>query len=405
MLEKFIHLDQTSEQFPLMDTSLYFVNPQMILNTSTCREKILLSVTPKLKDELLFGLHMHPGGVYPRFNRNHSNFKLSPSPIYSFLPNLVNFKNLSFDDVTDNRALELQDKVSSFNKVYLFWSGGIDSTVILAAILKNWNKESIQKLIIVLNKYSVEENSNMYHNYIHEKINTISTDLFFSGKANFSHDAVYVDGNVGDSVSYLCLAEFDKMYPGYYKKPWKQNWRILIEFFSKYQNQQYGLSMYKQIVESLEFNNLEIETINDFLWWLTFNWLHDKLLYNILWQYTPCFFSNPNIDTKKFLEENMFQWFNSDDYQNWTVSTIGTTLRIGDDISTNKYSFKTYIFNFDNNYDYYKYKLKEASTPKNIVKDNHIILCAIDTEYNYYYRYTHEKTWPPKNEHTEKTSR
>ncbi len=396
MRGKFVHLTQNKDQFPLLGTDLYFVNPQMILNTTLERDALLSNVDQKLRDELLFGIHMHPGGVYPRFNRNESKFQIRANPLYSFLPNLSSLEKLDFSDITDKRALELLDKSRNFERVYLFWSGGIDSTLILCAILKNWSHADLEKLHIVLNKYSIEENLFVYNTYIREKIKTVPTDKFFSGEINLDHNSVYVDGNVGDTVTYLCLDYFDNAYPGYYNKPWRSNINVLVEFFSTYMDTQYGYEMYKRVVRSLNANNLEVETIYDFLWWITFNWLHDKLLYNILWQYTPCVFSNENFNTQQFLEENMFQWFNSEDYQNWTVSTIGTDLRIRDSISTNKYSFKKYIYDFNKDYDYFLNKLKERSTPRNKVDDNHIILCAIDSDYNYYYRHTYEKVWPPK---------
>jgi len=394
MAGKFYHIEQTKNQLPLLATDFYFINPQMILNTSQHREAILESLDSSTKTSLLFGLHMNPGSVYPRFNRNNFFYKVSTIPTYSFLPNLHNKRVLDFSDITDARALELERKSNNVDNVYLFWSGGIDSTVILAAILKNWKNENLEKLVVVLNQYSIDENKNMYENYIHAKLKTESTDKFFNGELNFSDENIYVDGNVGDTVSYLMLEHFDSKYPGYYNKPWKKHINILIEHFSEYETIEHGRDTYKKIVRSLSENKFEVETIYDFLWWMTFNWLHDKLLYNILWQYTPCF--NRNTDIKKFLEENMFQWFNSNDYQDWMVSSISTSLRIGDNITTNKLAYKKYIFDFDKNLEYFKYKQKEYSTPKNKVKDSHIILCGIDTEYNYYYRYTHEKIWPPK---------
>lgn len=394
MPEKFYYLEQTKNQLPLTATDFYFVNPQMILNTSHDRQKILDSLSPELRSELLFGIHMHPGGVYPRFNRDKFFYKVTHSPLYSYLPDLQNLKRLNFDDITDKRAVELENKSLNFKHVYLFWSGGIDSTLILTAILKNWKKENLEKLVVVLNQHSIDENKNMYEKHIHGKLKTESTDRFFSGELDFSYDNVYVDGNVGDTVSYLRIDHFDSKYPGYYNKPWKKHINILIEHFSEYETVEHGQDTYKRIVRSLNENNLEVETIYDFLWWMTFNWLHDKLLYNILWQYTPCF--NRTINIKKFLEENMFQWFNSNDYQDWTVTTIGTNLRMGDDISTNKLAFKKYIFDFNKDYEYFKFKRKEPSTPRNQVLHSHNILCAIDTDYNYYYRHTQDKIWPPK---------
>lgn len=396
MQDKFIYLEQTKDQLPLLETDLFYVNHHLILNTSQCREEILSNLDTKLKFESLFGMYTNPGGTYPRFHRETSSYKLFKNPVYPYLTDLKSFKKLDFSSITDSRSLDLLKFSQSYEKIYLFWSGGIDSTVILCSILKNWSAADLEKLTIVLNDHSISENNEMYLKYIDGKIKTEQVDRFFSGDIKFSHDCIYVDGNVGDSVSYLQIDRFDNMFPGYYLKPWKSNIDVLIKYFHEFTTEQNALETYKRIVRSLNSSGLEVETIFDFLWWMTFNWLHEKMLYNILWQYTPCFFANPNMDIKKFLESNMFQWFNGNDYQDWMVGTIGTKERIGDSIFTNKYAFKKYIFDFNKDEQYFLYKKKEESTPRIKTSDNHIILCAIDTDYNYYYRYTHEKIWPPK---------
>lgn len=396
MRDKFVYLEQTTDQLPLMATDFYYINPLMILHTSQHREEILNNLDQKLKSELLFGLHFL-GPVYPRFNREDYFYKVSRSPVYHFLPNLQVKRSLSFSDITDYRSLELERLSANYKNVYLFWSGGIDSTVILSAILKNWKKDALEKLIVICNEHSIDENPVMYKNYIRDRLNVVSTDRFFSGEINFSHDNLYVDGNAADTLSAtIMFYEFDKRYPDCYNKPWKKNIDILIKFFSEYEDFNYGQYMYKKVVRSLTDNNLEVETVFDFLWWMGFNWIHDRNLYCVLWQYTPCFFADPSLNIKKFLEENMFQWFNADDYQDWRVSSIGTSELIGSNISEHKVAFKKYIFDFNKDTDYLLYKDKIASTPKNDTKSSHIILCGIDTDYNYYYRHAHEKIWPPK---------
>ena len=52
---------------------------------------------------------------------------------------LENLINLSFDDITNLRALEIESYQSSTGlPIIIFWSGGIDSTLILSAIIKNF---------------------------------------------------------------------------------------------------------------------------------------------------------------------------------------------------------------------------------------------------------------------------
>jgi hypothetical protein len=132
-----------------------------------------------------------------------------------------------------------------------------------------------------------------------------------------------------------------------------------------------------QIIKTASEAKVLLETVHDFLWWVNFNWGYDTDLIYMLWQYQDL---STNIDTKKFIEENVFFWFNSVECQNWAVSLLGTEQRDG------KYAFKKYIYDFDNDLEYFNHKKKEISTPKNskMLKNKQVL--AIDTNYNLYYR-------------------
>lgn len=369
-----------------LDKKFYYINPRTIYNTTQDKNKFLDKRSRDFIHDINFGIYTKEYSTcYSRFDLDKS---MISNPKYNFLPKSKEYF-LPFDTITDERSRHLEIYSKNYDSILVFWSGGIDSTLILSAILKNWSVEELKKIHVVLNKHSIEENQNFYNSKIENKIKIINSDDFFSGRRLINKNEIYVMGDPGDAISsYQNLERFDQMYPGFYKKSWRKNIDVLISYFTHQLFDDSGSFTYKKIVRSLNSNQIETETIFDFLWWIMFNWGYDKTLYNILWQFTPEF----NLDVKNFMEKNYFSWFNTIEYQTWSVFA-GTDLKICDDIDSIKYSLKKYILEFDKNLEYFKNKKKILSTPQNILAPNHRVLCAIDENYNYYYRYVKEIKW------------
>ena len=56
--------------------------------------------------------------------------------------------NKSFEEIVDNRSLQLLEQIKASNKkLAVMYSGGIDSTVIMCSIVKNWPKENVSCLM------------------------------------------------------------------------------------------------------------------------------------------------------------------------------------------------------------------------------------------------------------------
>ena len=128
--------------------------------------------------------------------------------------------------------------------------------------------------------------------------------------------------------------------------------------------------------------NYEVETVYDFLWFVNFAWGWDSDIYQPLWYWRV----SPETDTKRFLEENFFLWFNTKDYQDWAINTIGTDLKISGDLRMSKYAMKKFIYEFNGDNEYFMHKMHEGSVSKNKLSYMDVILCGVDDEYNFHYR-------------------
>ena len=83
------------------------------------------------------------------------------------LPKFVKMTD-SYSDVCDARAIELMEFATKRSKkIAVMYGGGIDSTIILVAFLRNFKPEFLRKnLIVLMNGDSIDENNNFYLDHI-----------------------------------------------------------------------------------------------------------------------------------------------------------------------------------------------------------------------------------------------
>jgi hypothetical protein len=363
---------------PLLDKELLYIEPAQLL-TPTNYSAIASLLDSTTLNKIRFGYYIGSTGSYPRFDIDSYFYTIRRNPILNIIPDSNPIYN-AFDIITDTRALEVCTASDAYEKVYIFWSGGIDSTVILCALLKNWDKSSLSKLIVVLNRHSIDENPVMYQYIIQKNISITDTNEFYSGNLRFTNSALYLSGNTGDPLfGYPRIYEFNDQYPGIYNKPWRKNKDMLRQWFSINAGEESGLFALECIINSLV---IDVDTVYDFLWWTNFNWGWDFDIYQQSWLFQMI---EPTVNAKKFLEENNILFFNSKAYQNWAVSTIGTNLKIGNTVSSHKLAAKQYIYEFNQDLAYFQNKIKEDSISKNTEFARCNRMVAVDTDYNLYY--------------------
>jgi hypothetical protein len=376
-----IYLPPDLKEWPLLDKELHFINPARVFtpeNFSVLSSQIDISMLNKFR----LGFLTQQSCCYPRFNLSDYLYNIKPNCKYNILPD-ANPSLIDFTELTDARVIELENTASKYEKVYLFWSGGIDSTLILCAVLKNCSKEFLSKLVIVLNHHCIAEFPEMYSDHIFGKLAEVSTDEFIAGRLGPTNNALYITGDVGDPIfGYDSIVAFDTRYPELYKKPWMKNKDKLTSYFSlSTQHPGIGKFVMEYVEESLNQANIEVDTVYDLLWWTNFNWGYDIDLYMNWWvNELP-----ETLNARQFHEENLFLFYNCRAFQNWAVASIGTNLKVGETATTHKKSAKQYILEYTGNTDYFINKMKEDSAPKNIQIFDKRRLVAVDTDYNFYY--------------------
>ena len=321
-------------------------------------------------------------GAYARFDRTNYPVKILSNQVLDIVPDFSIRRKLDFTEVTDARAIELLARSQAYTSVLLFYSGGIDSTTILCAMLKNWSKADLAKVTIVMNQYSIDENKNMFTDYISGQFAIVNTDEYFT-ECKINNDTLYITGSLGDQLiaDENNTIRYNELYPNSYNRSWINNVDSLIKYFAIHSDIVTARYVVDTVIQSLAKCNFEVETVYEFFWWINFNWAWDIDLYQSVWYWRLAETTN----TKQFLEDNHFIWMNTVDYQDWAINTIGTTLMMGDSIRMSKYSMKKYIYDFNQDNEYFANKMHEGSVSKNKGLTT-IALCGIDNNYNIHYR-------------------
>jgi len=366
----------------MVDREWYWYDLFRIVKTSRYKQELVQNMSSTMIASYNFIKATNITGAYARFDKTNYPVKLLTNQVLDIVPDFSIRRKLDFTEVTDARAIELLARSQLYTSVLLFYSGGIDSTMILCAILKNWSKSDLAKVSIVMNQHSIDENKNMFTDYISGQFTIINTDEYFTG-CKINNDTLYVTGALGDSLmaSDNNILSYNELYPDSYNKSWITDVDNLIKYFSIRSDPVTAQHIIDTVVQSLAKCKFEVETVYEFFWWISFNWGWDIDIFQSVWYWRLA----DNANTKQFLEDNHFIWLNTVDYQDWAINTIGTTLMMGDSIRMSKYSMKKYIYDFNNNCDYFLNKIHEGSVSKNKLLIT-TSLCGIDGNYNIYYR-------------------
>jgi len=364
----------------MADKEWYWYDIYNIINTSVYKDNLLETIDSVTLDFYMFRKGTSMRGAYSRYDRSSHPQKLITNPIYYIQPNLSDKSPYTFAEVTDRRSLQLLEVATTFEKIFLFYSGGLDSTTILCSLLKNWSVADLAKITIVLNQYSINENQLFYEKFIKGKFTTVDTDEYFTDRL-MNNDSLYITGDLGGAIMNSDNSDVLKLFSETYNKPWISNIDSIIKYFTYNSDVKNAHKTIETIIKSFDDLKYEVESVNDFFWWVNFNWGWDIEMYYSIWYWQL----SENTDTRLFFENNLFLWYNGIEYQTW--ASTNNEPKIGDNVSMDKLPMKKYIFDFDGNMEYYLYKNDEASISKNKkFQFSRSIICGIDNNYNIYYR-------------------
>jgi hypothetical protein len=273
------------------------------------------------------------------------------------LPNF-NTSAISFEECCVNRAKEL---VNINDKIYLLWSGGIDSTCSVVSFLQA--DVPLDNITIICNKDSVREYALFYNKFILGKFNIMATEEFMLKASAGVLPGTIVNSEHADQLFGSPFANI--LLRGQQRdlllEPYSYENTVRVFEFMGLSDSDTHKCIYEIYHQTTKFSPRPISTMFDWCWWHNFNFK---------WQMIGVKFL-PRIAKGNVLQT----FFSSYDFQNWSVNhkpnlTSQETLKLVP---------KDIIFDYTKDQSYYDYKIKHQSTT---LYFGHQSASAIDTDMN-----------------------
>jgi hypothetical protein len=261
------------------------------------------------------------GEIIDRTNNTKYPFKINVR-----LPWKTPVKEIDLETACENKIKQIS--LLNPEQYYVYWSGGIDSTLMLVVFLKLIDHN---KITVILGNRSIEENPEFYNNFLDGKIKLLP----ISG--NIPTDGIHITGDPADTIWAILDHSFMEDESGkYFYKPYEDWFR-------------YRGADDNFLEKTLKFMNTsgrEIKTLFEARWWFYLNCKSQS--------------KSTSIITRFKVGQNFCPFYESEDFDAWSYYNTDRMI-IGNDWSTYKYTAKEIIYKFDKNLDYYKNKSKEYS--------------------------------------------
>jgi hypothetical protein len=236
---------------------------------------------------------------------------------------------MSFADCCDVRARELLD---GHGRLHVMWSGGIDSTVALVALLKALPANERDRLTVYLSSHSVAENPGFYQTRIAGQLAVQRT----GGKAGL-YDETVVTGELGDQLfgSDLMLEATRRLGFECLAQPHAV---VLPRLFASIAGDaETGAAIYRRYAPIADEAPYHLIRAQDFLWWWNFSqkWQHVK--------YRHLLYEPPGSNYLGMLGK-VRHFFDTEAFQRWSLTHPGG--KLGASIDTYKMPAKRYIVEY-----------------------------------------------------------
>lgn len=319
------------------------------------------------------GRKMNPGRFMPRDGKWSLPWKQKVPPKFEMPKYQSNFRK-EFSEITDQRALYIKHLINRYGYNFaVMYSGGIDSTLVMTALLKNLNKNELKHISVCTSAHSIIENPRFFLSYIKDKFKILdSTKLKYDDLIEKNLKPITADE--GDCIfGTLFGIDFYRNYE-YLKSKispkakvnlpnfilsadvhYSRYKDVIIEYLSLENRPGFGRRYYEKIETNINSSNVPLHSLHDFFWWLIFNL-----------KYVNCgirgaVFYNDRLHCKDVIYDHVINWFNTEDYQLWSMVNNNNGKKIQETIASYKIESKKYIFDFDSNEWYYNHKIKLES--------------------------------------------
>ena len=272
-----------------------------------------------------------PDHMYNVFDRTRAMIDIPQIEIITPIGKVCQTKTIA--ELCYNSAQNILYKAGN-RKIYVTWSGGIDSTLVLSELLKIAPKN---QLVVFLDNNSIQEYPDFYNRYIKGQLQTKQMSFYTDDPLRDAlEDGVVVTGHLMDPVFGA------NIYQALPEKKLKQS---VPDFLKEVDKQ--SQEKYTRLINACP---RDIVDVKDLFWWMdyTLNYQSEQLMWLL------------EIE-EMILDENLFHFGAGADWNNYAVSTPAEVKWPGYDFNLYKMVIKEHIQQFTHDDNYTKNKIKMPS--------------------------------------------
>jgi hypothetical protein len=263
----------------------------------------------------------------------------------------------TYEELCDERAVEILDHAEKLDlPLYVLYSGGIDSTLILVSMIKNAKPGQLDRLVVLLSQSSIAENPGFFRKHI---LGKLRLQVAAKYPLLLNKKAIVVCGELNDQLMGSDLTSTLATVFGSDKIQAKYDRDVFLELWCLAVKDRAVVNWHLDRLEMIKAASpIPIDTNVDFLWWLNFSLKWQSVVFRIL-----SYVSDYNLRTfdKELVERHFFAFFGTEGFQLWSMNSPDKKIR--DSWESYKFVAKDIIFAFDKDDDYRRHKTKQASLP------------------------------------------
>jgi hypothetical protein len=267
---------------------------------------------------------------------------------------LNDFTDKTFDEITDDRAVDLMDYFKEDLPIVISYSGGIDSALILSSFIRTWPKEMIDRLVIKMNNSSYFESPKMFHDVI------VKNNIKYTDQPIYDWENSYLlAGEPGDAVWITStLIEMSVVYDNPHKLSVYKNAKKLLDWLSFLSTPETAHWFYHTNIENAKSHGFDISTYEDFFWWAKTNLAMGANRLNLINHIV-----NPWHEGSFDLFLNRaIPFYHTREYRAWSKTNRNNDVKFNGKVESYKMPAKKYINTVlkDPYYERYKTKINSA---------------------------------------------
>ncbi len=261
----------------------------------------------------------------------------------------------TFEQICDERAAEILARARALNvRIYVLWSGGIDSTLLLISLFKQASKEDRERIIVLMSNDSIQENPRFFREHVSGAVELgISADV----PKVLGGEDIIVTGEHNDQLFGADLMGPITVALG----PAIMHQPLDLEMFAgQFARGAGSIEMarwYMALMDRVRAAApIPLTTNYDFAWWINFTLKWQTVYSRLLMFVEP---SRAHLITKDWLESRYVPFYNTDDFQRWSLHN--NDKKVKDTWASYKWPCKDIIYDYTHDAEYRDTKTKVGS--------------------------------------------